>query len=1450
MTTKPPVKRAKRRRLVLAVVAASLALLTTLPLAAWLWLGTQDGRDWLARTVEKLTADATVARLELRGLTGQVPFGFGLDELRVLDSEGPWLVARDLRVRISPKALLARRVHLREATARSVEVLRRPQTHTDTTPDAALADDEGFSLRPPQPPDFVAAVVADDLGVGRLRLAEPLLGREIVSSFASRAALRDGAAALNATLRQGGASEDRDAPDTLVLNLLLADGGLTLDARLFERGGLVGGLAGLPETALLDLGLVGRGPLEDWRGRLDARAEGLQSDASLSAEADLRLALEHMERQTWGLDLHAEGEARSRNLVPAGPARDLLGQTARFSLEAAAAEDRLSLRRAELAAGTVRLAAQGGLQTRSMRVNATARLELEDYQGLLARQTDDAVAVRGLSPLTLRASGPLASPALWLEAGAEAFDLGGLQARHLSLRAYSEALADRKLTVNATLGRLAPPAPGLPAGPARLAAELRLGRGPDEDVAEARSLLVEACGLYLEGAARATHESVPGNRTQALALGFTGRLRTLPRQDASTVLDLLDAVAGGPIRLGLNATREGALASLAALSLDAPHFGLEASGAYDLASDRHHALARLTVPEAGAFSELAGVPLAGTLRVGLNATGRGASLNATLRPQAEELLVAGQTLRDIDLVMRARDLPDAVKGDYDLSLVYRRGRLQSAAAYALDDRTLILEGLGLTTRGGGLRAEELALDLGAGLVEGDLRLDLTDLGVAEDFGGPALSGALRGGLRARPNDTEGDAGQDAYLELTATDLGYGGTQLDRAHLEADLRNLTGDLGAQARLRLDGLAQGVLQVETASVEANGGLGGFAFAANASGRAGAPLMLRATGDVSLDEATKTFTLGTLEARYDELPVRLRSPLRLTMAGETYTVDATALDLGEAVVRVEEARLENASVRAGLRLEALPLDHLDPLLPRPLEGVLDATLSLRGPLERPQVVADLDVRGLRALMLEEDDLPVMDIQARLRQGPKEPTRLDATLSGLDDEPLALEASLPVWLALTPPGLQRAADGALAARLRGGLDLEPLPSLLRREALLLEGALQLDIEATGTLDAPTLSGRARLEGARLEQPDAGLLARNMTALVDLRGERLTLASLSADDGEGGRFQAQGEAALALERNFPFFLRLTLDGARLLRTETVWAAASGNATFAGDTRGAALSGNLVTDGVDITIPETPPPAVASLEYQEVNAPNATQAAPSEKDDPYRVALDLRVDMPRRVFVRGRGVDVEFQGGMDVGGEAGAPLLEGRLNVVRGAVDFAGKTFKVTQGEILLNGASPPDPFLNIVAEGKADDVVAKIALRGLVSDFDISFSSQPPLPEEEVVSRILFGRSAASLNPMQAAVLANTYNELSGGGPGLVGGVRSMLGLDRLRTDVAEDGGIDVGVGKYLSEDVYLEFDQNLQSGEQGVSVEIELFPGLNLESGAGTGGGGSLGLKYKKDY
>ena len=174
--------------------------------------------------------------------------------------------------------------------------------------------------------------------------------------------------------------------------------------------------------------------------------------------------------------------------------------------------------------------------------------------------------------------------------------------------------------------------------------------------------------------------------------------------------------------------------------------------------------------------------------------------------------------------------------------------------------------------------------------------------------------------------------------------------------------------------------------------------------------------------------------------------------------------------------------------------------------------------------------------------------------------------------------------------------------------------------------------------------------------------------------------------------------------------------------------------------------------------------------------------------------------------MRGLGIDSRWTTDLQIGGTADAPRFTGRADLVRGDYEFAGRNFRLERGIIRFRGESPPDPLLDIRAEAQVQGLDAtRAACTGTGLRPEITFASVPALPQDELLSRILFGTSITNLSAPEALQLASAVAALQSGSGSLdpINAVRRAVGLDRLRivpADVATGQKTAISAGKYIA--------------------------------------------------
>ena len=233
------------------------------------------------------------------------------------------------------------------------------------------------------------------------------------------------------------------------------------------------------------------------------------------------------------------------------------------------------------------------------------------------------------------------------------------------------------------------------------------------------------------------------------------------------------------------------------------------------------------------------------------------------------------------------------------------------------------------------------------------------------------------------------------------------------------------------------------------------------------------------------------------------------------------------------------------------------------------------------------------------------------------------------------------------------------------------------------------------------------------------------------------------------------------------------------------------------------------------------------------------------------------------MFIRGRGLDAELGGTIHITGTSAAPVPNGGLNLRRGTLSVIGTTLNFTEGTITFSGAGLSDPSVHFVATSTTSSIVATLTVSGSAKDPKITLSSVPDMPQDEILSQLLFNTSTSKLSPLQLAQIATALASLSGatGGFDPLEKLRTTFGLDRLSVGSNTSGDPTVEAGRYVARGVYVGAKQSTSGGAPQATVQVDLAKGLKLETTAGsssssaTGSTGSadaasVGLTYQFEY
>lgn len=709
-----------------------------------------------------------------------------------------------------------------------------------------------------------------------------------------------------------------------------------------------------------------------------------------------------------------------------------------------------------------------------------------------------------------------------------------------------------------------------------------------------------------------------------------------------------------------------------------------------------------------------------------------------------------------------------------------------------------------------------------------------------DVAGGGLDGALlfdtvaevqriRAELRANDARLDGSAGLTVRRGLLR------GTVL----LDPAGTSLAGTLSAR------GLDRGGLRI--ASIEATGEVRGGVgrLTADIAGTRGRSFTFRAGADIRPGQVSLSGA-GSVERQ----PLALKRPAVFIRTDDGWRLSPTELTFGGGNATVS-GLLGGSAPQLHARVEQMPLGIVDMLYPElGLGGIASGTFDYRSAREGlPSADANLRIRGLTRSGLVLSSRPVdIGVVARLSEGAAAMRAVAVsdgrTIGRAQARAFPVAGGIPI-----ADALRRA---PLVAQIRYNGQADTLWRLTGLELFDITGPAAVGADIRGTFDDPLIRGSIRTQGARLESPVTGTVVRDIAASGRFDGARLLLDSFTGTTARGGSVSGGGVFDFGTPTGVGLDILVNARSALLIDRDDLQAQVTGPVRFQSAGSGGSISGALELDSGRFRLGSATAAAqVPRLDVREINRP-AEIGSPSQPAKPW--LLDLRIKADDRLTVTGLGLNSEWEADLGLKGTVTAPRISGDAELVQGSFDFAGRRFDLERGTIRFQGESPPNPVLDIAAEGGVQGLNATIRVTGRGQEPEITFSSTPALPEDELLSRLIFGTSITNLSAPEALQLAAAVAALDNTGGGLdpINAVRSAVGLDRLRilpADVVTGQGTSIAAGKYLGRRVYAEVVTDGR-GYSATQVEYQITRWLSILASISTIGRESVNVRVSHDY
>ena len=637
--------------------------------------------------------------------------------------------------------------------------------------------------------------------------------------------------------------------------------------------------------------------------------------------------------------------------------------------------------------------------------------------------------------------------------------------------------------------------------------------------------------------------------------------------------------------------------------------------------------------------------------------------------------------------------------------------------------------------------------------------------------------------------------------------------------------------------------GTLLVRSARAKINYAGGRGTAAVTANGTSGVPFDVAAQANFTPDRI-----LANLKGSANGIAFSLARPATVVKQGRDYVLQPATLVLPQG--SIDLSGRYGATTEAHAKLNGVDIGLVQAFAPSlgvsgKATGTVD--LAMHGS-SIPDARARVDIAGFTrtgALVISDPvDIAILGTLGREGNAVNALIRRGGSTIGRVQVRMAAASSI---------------SGLMAGPISGGIryngPAEVLWTLTGIGGQTLAGPIAIGADFSGRVSAPQVNGVIRANQLRYENSSTGTTITNIKLDGRFTQSQFLLNSFSGNAGKG-TIQASGSVGFAADSGFPIDITAKLDRAQLAHSDGLGATASGTISVTNSkAAGGLIKGDINIQEARYQYVRNDAAQVSDLTgIRRKGAPPVDPNAAATGPAPSNWKLDLGIRGDNQIFVSGMGLESEWSTRMRIGGTVTAPTVVGKLQVVRGTYSFASRRLDVADTSTVQFNGPLLDPDLNISATTSVEGVDVGINIGGTGTHPQITFTSTPTLPQDEVLSRLLFGSSVTSLSPMQALQLAAALNSLrtGGGGAGALGKLRGATGLDRLRVLGADDTtgrGTSLAAGKYISKNIYVEVISDAKGFTQ-TQLTIALSRALSILSQAGGVTGPSVTLRYSKQY
>ena len=828
--------------------------------------------------------------------------------------------------------------------------------------------------------------------------------------------------------------------------------------------------------------------------------------------------------------------------------------------------------------------------------------------------------------------------------------------------------------------------------------------------------------------------------------------------------------------------------------------------------------------------------LSGAGRLDMRLRGAPDNLSSRIRGVPEKAAWRGTAIEGITLRFDGQGPLEAHSGQIELAGTVERQRLAGRARLTLGSSGLIalqktkIE-IGRNSLTGNIKFERKAK------MSAKFALKAPHLADLNAIAGRNISGAMTGELTLSRDSREAAF----ILNADAPFISFAGITSKNVNAVAALRTFDNAIGGHASLKVDAFSNENLTARSLSLELREDGKRMAFD-------GKGLINDASLSLggSFKPSGKSIEVSINNAGLDSKPFKLNLAHRaqVTIAENGLTFNSFRLSTNGGFAELGgHIRADNLDLR--MRIQKLPAQIANIFLPKlELDGTISGSAHVIGPLVDTATKIKATWKQATARRLRDLYIPPVTIA------------LNGNVYN-DKANVRIEMRGPHSLALSVKGnAQLKPDHPIQLQVSGNVPLALSNTALASRATRFGGYANVSGSVSGTLNQPRLNVKIQIPDASVYDPQSGIKIKRMVALLGLTENGLQIDSLTGESELGGALFVSGTISSADEGAPQADITIELKQFRFDDRQLMAGEMDSTIALTGPLNTLTASGSIFLRRLDVMVPSTLPSSIAELNVQHVNAPKfLAKHTKSDKlsasgSDQMRINLDLHLDAANRIFVRGRGLDVQMGGNLKVRGRSTAPLTEGTFTMQRGTLNILGRRLDFHRGNIFFHGAL--EPVLDMAAVTVVDGVSIVVTISGAASRPIFRFTSTPELPGDEIIARLLFNKALVGLSPLQLVQMASEVDKIGGlsSGPSLLDELKSSAGIDVLDMTTDQTGAATLSAGRYVTDKTFIGVKQGATANSSRVIVDHDFTKNLKARGEVGADGNSKLGIGLEWDY